>query len=57
MAMVIAIPVEDLESQQPAEQIEADANSLESDLEVSESRYSGYGRGYGGYGKWNENFS
>lgn len=49
----MAHPAEDLEAQQPVEQIEVDPNNVEADLEGAESRYGGYGRGfgYGGYGK------
>lgn len=47
---VHAYPAENIESQQPAEQIEPDANNVEAegDLEGAESRYGGWGRGYGG---------
>jgi hypothetical protein len=46
----MALPADNIESQEPVEQIEADLSSSESDLEGSESRYGGYGRRYGGYG-------
>jgi hypothetical protein len=46
----MALPAENIESQEPVQQVEADLSS-ESDLEGSESRYGGYGRRYGGYGE------
>ena len=55
VVMVHAYPAEDIESQQPVEQVAFEDNSdVEADLEGSESRH-GYGRryggrGYGGYG-------
>jgi hypothetical protein len=65
MAVVMAHPAEDLENQQPVEQVqvEVDPNQVADDLEGSESRYGGWrrgghygggwGRGYGG--GWGEN--